>query len=1723
MDSHEEQGSYNSSPSNSAPGTPTTHSNEILSNLQRSMFEQHGGALSSGPGNPLLERLNQNRNELAELEAVSHQLGPDGTMPPAVIGDYVGHLPNRNNNHNNNSTLQNSGFDELDEYEEEVNELDEGDFEGDDDDVTLNFNQTIDQTDDLPGMTAAKRAEAKEAASAVDPQSLIDAGGVGGSANWDTLGAFDSSVPDDDELDGADPALEELGLALAPKSKKDRKKGSKKGAVVYHPEVQRLLGLANGAYVNKEYKEAVELFQQVIIKDPRVFQAWNTMGVIQEELGNTEKALQLYLVAAHITPKDGDLWKKLAQISKDCGYNQQALYCFTKAYAADKTDLDSLWDRSIMQAIMEQYDRAIRGFLSLLTFRPHYMAALEELVKLYSTYQSQDPKKYRENMHRAMELYEKAYLHYSSLPDQDANATEDPFAPSSQVDARAEPFGYSAVNMLSELYIMFEEYQKALQMIKTWSRRLQRRSHQIWWNDYQDDREFETDPEDEEFQSTLGENRTRGLPVDLRVKLGICRLMMEEVKEAKAQFKYLWRCSVEDFPDLYEEIAELYVTKQMWKDGYNVIRAILQFDEMDIPKIWIMAGECLRHMHQLKEAKDYLEQAHRADASNVDVSMMLAEVYEELGNLPQALTLVNYIRQVNAERLAEQDKKRREAKIARDAKAGKDTSHATAQLRALAPAIPPSMDGTDYTEDGRMRPLLPRTPAQNQVQLSIRSFTMPADPAAERDRQAETRAAKKEQERLERAKAEELSAAEQQEFILKFNRLETIYQRIDTIEKSRVWAHRKDAVIATRTERTQYIQAAREVITVFLSNKSFFVKDRWKPYMGGEARSWSYRKDQADPENSGLSEHVVDMAERLSSAMGLNKSTSEPEPKPVEPEKPVLRPPTTYREISFDTWYIVMIRQAIYLTFEDRFPEALELLMEIHRANVFFVVPRRRSGIMMVTLACAMWVGDYDTVGNASRYLCSFGGVRPFVLRLYQSVFTLGPRGHHKYFAWAQTTTLKYIKRFSDMMRAAVGTHAAPIARKKTTSKRRAVQGKRVKRTFHSFARLDSPRAEKSKNKRQKVETAGTAKNIDVPWTKSVFQRHFVPKTAQDKEDQATETSTPAASSIVAQEQTTAPIPSEEPIPSSEPDLVRGPSTSNDDAQPASSSAPQNSSQPQSSFQLHSSFKPHGSSQPQSSSGTSPAPHGKRKIVEEEDELKVEDDENEEADEDQGEEEDDEEEEEEDEGRVSRAARRGNYVDMTEAEGFEDDDDYDLHDEAYKTEDDDVDLDREEAGYEYGDWEDEDEEEFSGPSKHKYFKTTNRRFDTIDEDPDLDDPTVTPKKKKVKKAKAGDSSPFSAQKAITPQEGEEEGEGKRRSRRSFTTPVFTSFSISLIMFHGYLLAASRSHIGAAAQFADCLHYAPQSPMIQLYLANQLFNIAVQRTVYNRQVTLMRGMAMLQSYYHGRRIGRGTLAFAERERKTRRLASSKDKVAGKEGEAASTADNTATSAAATTTTTTTATAPPPSTAAENAEAEEPPLRQCMQEAEYNFARGFHQMGMNQQAMLHYRRVLELPSWKEVEMQQALETKRRRRALREARRMESAEARDARIQMQLKRREEIREWKAKKKEEAKEARAKGGEEGVSQVGGEVQTEEVEEEEEDDEKFDFEEDDLDDESTDEDEEEDDDENKLSKPTDGRIRLQDDSTDLKREAAFNLAKIYMQSGAVGQARLLIHKYCTM
>ncbi|CAG8660417.1 195_t:CDS:2, partial [Scutellospora calospora] len=110
------------------------------------------------------------------------------------------------------------------------------------------------------------------------------------------------------------------------------------------PMLKKLLGDANLHYVNKEYPEATAILQEIVKIDPNIHIAWFTLGTIQDEMGCPDKALQLYLVAAHLTPKDGSLWKRLGLSSKNQNALHQAIYCFSKAIRCDPNDEDAIWD-----------------------------------------------------------------------------------------------------------------------------------------------------------------------------------------------------------------------------------------------------------------------------------------------------------------------------------------------------------------------------------------------------------------------------------------------------------------------------------------------------------------------------------------------------------------------------------------------------------------------------------------------------------------------------------------------------------------------------------------------------------------------------------------------------------------------------------------------------------------------------------------------------------------------------------------------------------------------------------------------------------------------------------------------------------------------------------------------------------------------------------------------------------------------------------------------------------------------------------------------------------------------------------------------------------------------------------------------------------------------------------------------------------------------------------
>lgn len=81
------------------------------------------------------------------------------------------------------------------------------------------------------------------------------------------------------------------------------------------PEVRALIGDGNQAYVDSDLPETVRIMQEVIRIEPRAASAWSVLAQCYDDMHQSEKALQLRIMAAHLR-HDAEEWDRLAQHSK---------------------------------------------------------------------------------------------------------------------------------------------------------------------------------------------------------------------------------------------------------------------------------------------------------------------------------------------------------------------------------------------------------------------------------------------------------------------------------------------------------------------------------------------------------------------------------------------------------------------------------------------------------------------------------------------------------------------------------------------------------------------------------------------------------------------------------------------------------------------------------------------------------------------------------------------------------------------------------------------------------------------------------------------------------------------------------------------------------------------------------------------------------------------------------------------------------------------------------------------------------------------------------------------------------------------------------------------------------------------------------------------------------------------------------------------------------------
>ncbi|XP_059631065.1 uncharacterized protein LOC132273957 isoform X2 [Cornus florida] len=178
--------------------------------------------------------------------------------------------------------------------------------------------------------------------------------------------------------------MEAMNFGTRRKSRKVKKRGRRKGSKnKLSPEVSQKLGDATLHYAHGRYEEAICLLKEVVLLSPNSPDPYHTLGLVYNAIGDRKKALNFYMLAAHLTPKDPSLWKLLVTWSIEQGNTGQARYCLSKAITADPEDVSLKFNRASLYVELGDNQKAAESYEQISRLCPENIEALKTAVMFY--------------------------------------------------------------------------------------------------------------------------------------------------------------------------------------------------------------------------------------------------------------------------------------------------------------------------------------------------------------------------------------------------------------------------------------------------------------------------------------------------------------------------------------------------------------------------------------------------------------------------------------------------------------------------------------------------------------------------------------------------------------------------------------------------------------------------------------------------------------------------------------------------------------------------------------------------------------------------------------------------------------------------------------------------------------------------------------------------------------------------------------------------------------------------------------------------------------------------------------------------------------------------------------------------------------------------------------------------------------------------------------------
>ncbi|KAG8377210.1 hypothetical protein BUALT_Bualt08G0004500 [Buddleja alternifolia] len=178
--------------------------------------------------------------------------------------------------------------------------------------------------------------------------------------------------------------METMTYGMRRKSRKAKQKGRRKGSKnKANPEVTRKLGDATLHYAHGRFEEAISVLKEVVRLAPNLSDPYHTLGLIYTAMNDHKKALNFYMIAAHLTPKDASLWKLLVTRSIEQGDKRQANYCLNKAITAEPEDISLRFHRASLYVELGEHQKAAESYEQISRLCPDNIEVLIKATQLY--------------------------------------------------------------------------------------------------------------------------------------------------------------------------------------------------------------------------------------------------------------------------------------------------------------------------------------------------------------------------------------------------------------------------------------------------------------------------------------------------------------------------------------------------------------------------------------------------------------------------------------------------------------------------------------------------------------------------------------------------------------------------------------------------------------------------------------------------------------------------------------------------------------------------------------------------------------------------------------------------------------------------------------------------------------------------------------------------------------------------------------------------------------------------------------------------------------------------------------------------------------------------------------------------------------------------------------------------------------------------------------------